>query len=284
MTQVEAQIHKLSRRLENIVLKVKRNASPTAVHHLRTTIRRLEAILEYSQPVIDRKQERALKRVACVRKRAGKVRDLDVQLMLLGAIANRSRMADITDFRELAQRKREKRVADLISAVRKLERSRFADHLYRIPENTMSTSQVVTGVDAPLHGAMQQLHKIKADFALRPRLGAKRLHAIRISLKKVRYLAEIAAASESKTRFLNDIKSIHDAVGEWHDWELLARNARRQFRNRQNCPLLAEILSLFASRRDAAVYLVRAYLVRETPAERKQPRPSLPVRALAQRA
>lgn len=284
MTQVEAQIHKLSQRLENIVRKVKKNASPGAVHHLRTTIRRLEAILEYSRLTIDRKQERALKRVAYVRKRAGKVRDLDVQLMLLGAIANRSPMADITDFRELAQRKREKRVADLTSAVRKLERSRFADHLSRIPENRMSISQVVTVRDAPLHEAMQQLHKMKADFALHPRLGGKRLHAIRISLKKVRYLAEIAAASEPKTRFLNDIKSIQDAVGEWHDWELLARNARRQFRNRQNCPLLSEIVSLFASRRDAAVSLVRAYLIRETPVERKQPRPSLPVRALTQRA
>jgi CHAD domain-containing protein len=284
MTQVEAQIHKLSQRLGNLVRKVNRNASPGAVHHLRTTIRRLEAVLDYSGLTIDAKQERALRRVVCVRKRAGKVRDVDAQLMLLGAIANRSCMADVTRLRELAQRKREKRVATLISALRKLERSRFAGHLNRISDNTSSASQILTDPDAPLHEAMQQLHEMKADFALHPRLGAKKLHAVRIRLKKVRYLAEVAAASESKTQFLSDIKLIQDAVGEWHDWELLAHNARKQFRNRQNCPLLTEILSLFACRRTTAVSQLRAYLSRETPPARKQPRPSLPVRALAQRA
>jgi CHAD domain-containing protein len=283
MTHAEAQIKKLFGRLENIFRKIKRNASPGVVHHLRTTIRRLEVVLNYSQPMVDEKQNKALKKLFSIRKRAGRVRDLDVQVILLGAIANRSCAADIAYLRQVAQKKREKRAVYLISAVRKLERSRLAVHLSRVSEN-LSSAPETKDPDGPLHEALRQLEKMKADFAVHPRLGPKRLHAIRILLKKVRYLAEIAAASESKIRFLSEIRLVQNAVGEWHDWELLARNAGKEFRDRQNCPLLSEILSLFALKRHAAVSRVRAYLTRETAPARKQPRSSSPTRALAQRA
>src|SRR5579871_2525680 len=60
--------------------------APKNVHRLRTTIRRIESLVSYANPDLDRKLERSLEKMADLRKRAGKVRDLDVQASLLDGV------------------------------------------------------------------------------------------------------------------------------------------------------------------------------------------------------
>ena len=57
-----------------------------SVHGFRTTSRRLQILLEELLPNRDRNQKKLLKMLNRIRKRAGKVRDLDVQLAALRSL------------------------------------------------------------------------------------------------------------------------------------------------------------------------------------------------------
>jgi CHAD domain-containing protein len=101
----------------------------------------------------------------------------------------------------------------------------------------------------------------------------------------VRYLAEIAERSAEQQRFLLDLKSVHNAVGEWHDWAELARTAEKQFADRVNSPILMEVRSLFAAKYAAATSAVAQLFSSSTPAPaRKQIQSVQNARASARRA
>src|ERR1700728_4482750 len=59
---------------------------PDSVHRFRTGTRRLQILLGELSPKLDRSEKKLLKQLARIRKRAGKVRDLDVQLAALRSL------------------------------------------------------------------------------------------------------------------------------------------------------------------------------------------------------
>src|SRR5580698_8553751 len=67
---------------------VKLSSKPRAenVHRFRTGTRRLQILLGELSPKLDRNQKKLLKLLGRIRKRAGKVRDLDVQLAALRSV------------------------------------------------------------------------------------------------------------------------------------------------------------------------------------------------------
>src|SRR5581483_6367908 len=71
------------RKMQRDLLRLARDPRPEAVHNFRTTSRRLETLLEQLLPACDRNQKKLLKLLSRIRKRAGKIRDLDVQLAAL---------------------------------------------------------------------------------------------------------------------------------------------------------------------------------------------------------
>src|SRR6185312_12191041 len=75
-------------------LKVKEGVAAKRVHRLRTTIRRIDSLVNFVQPELREKQRSALDELAALRKRAGKVRDIDAQIALLPEIANGSTATD----------------------------------------------------------------------------------------------------------------------------------------------------------------------------------------------
>ena len=70
-------------RMDRALLRLAAEANPEAVHSFRTTSRRLETLLLRLLPACDRKQKKLLKLLGRVRRRAGRIRDLDVQLAAL---------------------------------------------------------------------------------------------------------------------------------------------------------------------------------------------------------
>src|ERR1700756_2850291 len=77
MTLLEKRMRGLNRDLSAAVSKVLDDAKPKSVHRLRTTVRRIESLVSYANPDIGKKEERTLEKMADLRKRAGKLRDLD---------------------------------------------------------------------------------------------------------------------------------------------------------------------------------------------------------------
>src|SRR5438874_13230525 len=69
---------KPTRKLRKLLKNMPKQPAPEQVHDLRTNTRRFEAILAAISPDSTRKEKSLLRELAAIRKRAGKVRDMDV--------------------------------------------------------------------------------------------------------------------------------------------------------------------------------------------------------------
>src|SRR5258708_38068684 len=93
---------------------------------------------------------------------------------------------------------------------------------------------------APLEEARLQLARLADDFASRQPLKPSRLHETRIRLKTIRYLAELAEESPERETFIDELKVVHDAVGECHDWDEASSLAEKRPSERGNSAQLRE--------------------------------------------
>ncbi len=59
-----------------------------------------------------------------------------------------------------------------------------------------------------------------------PLLHAENLHDFRKATKKARYVAESGGAERSSSSVAKALKRIQDAIGDWHDWLCLAKEAK----------------------------------------------------------
>src|SRR6266550_6270221 len=69
-------------RMNRYIGRLSKNLTPETVHHFRTNSRRVEALIHTLAPDT-RNKKKALKLLDKLRKRAGKLRDIDVQIGLL---------------------------------------------------------------------------------------------------------------------------------------------------------------------------------------------------------
>jgi CHAD domain-containing protein len=271
MPSPQQKIQALTKDLSKSASRLKDEVSPKNVHRLRTTVRRIESLVNHFYPQLGKKQEKTLVELTALRKRAGKVRDLDVQAGLLSAIANGSSASDRLALKQALATRRARRAERLVSVVKKLDLAKDSERLRRLAQKSRATAQA--GLPEPLEQAKAELTSLAETFSPSEHLKPKRLHEVRIKIKKIRYLAETGANSTEQQRFLQQLKYVQDATGEWHDWELLTRTAEKQFGNRINCPLLVEIRSLFSARYSAAASAVgRLFAAQTGDAPRKQPR------------
>jgi CHAD domain-containing protein len=256
MTLLEKRMRRLNKDLSGVISKVTGKPSPKAVHRLRTTIRRIESLVSYSHPDLKKKLERNLEKMADLRKRAGKVRDVDVQIGLLKALGNGSTARDRKTLTAILEKKRERQVKRLESTINKIQESKFSSRMERI---AVHAGVLKNGKDrplAPLEEATAQLTVMAGDFA-RHALKPGRLHEARITLKRIRYLAELAEESAAQKDFIRELKQVQDAVGEWHDWQELTDTAEKRFSDRVNCALLREVRALLSARHSAATSAIQ---------------------------
>jgi CHAD domain-containing protein len=272
----------LSENLGLTIARLQEEVSPKSVHRLRSTIRRIESLVEFAHPDLGRKQRRALEHLPALRKRAGKVRDLDVQMDLLGTIANGSTASDRRELKDSLKRKRARQAQHLKSDIDSLRRSKFLAHVQRATEKAGSVSTETSA--SPFEEARRQLSCLAAEFGSQQPVEPRLLHKVRVRMKKIRYLAETDTESTEQQRMLKSLKAAQDALGAWHDWEELASTAEKFFRERLNCPLLMEIRALFAARyADATAAVSRWFLPDEAPA-RSQPKVAAAPAAMARSA
>src|SRR5258708_32442674 len=83
MSIAPARSRAVFRKLEQDLTKLSSKPDARNVHRLRTGTRRLQILLGELSPETDRSQKKLLKLLGRIRKRAGKVRDFDVQLAAL---------------------------------------------------------------------------------------------------------------------------------------------------------------------------------------------------------
>ena len=284
MTLLEQPIRGLTKDLSKTLAKLEDRATPKTVHRLRTTIRRIESLLSYTHPDLGKKLQRSLETLEGLRKRAGKVRDIDVQKKLLDKIGNASSGRDRKSLVESLDKKREKHVGRLNSAVARYAGQKFLARMDRVAEKVALGPTDSEQRLAPLEEASAQLAGMAGHFSSQS-IKPNRLHEARIQLKKIRYLAELAQESPEGKVFVEEIKRVQDTLGEWHDWEELTGLAEKHFAHRANCALLREVRALFAARQAASISALAQLLSSASaPAPKKPASAAQPLRIVARRA
>jgi CHAD domain-containing protein len=285
MTLLEKRMRGLNTDLSVAVSKVvDQEAAPTGVHRLRTTIRRIESLVSYAHPELDKKLERSLEKMADLRKRAGKVRDLDVQTEILGALGNGSSAKDRKTLAGLLEKKRNRQSRRLQSAVKKIQGSKFFVRMDRVAEQAAVLQGGKNRPLAPLEEARAQLAEMASDFAARQTMKADRLHDARVTLKRIRYLAELAEKTPEQNNFIRELKAVQDAIGDWHDWQELTSTAEKRFSDRANCVLLREARTVLGARHSDAVSAVNKLFALALAPTRKPPRSAQSFRTSARSA
>ena len=282
MPTLELKAQSLTKDLSAALEKLADNVTPKRVHKLRTTIRRMEGLISFAQARLAGKTRNVVEELEELRRRAGKVRDTDIQIDLLSKLANGSSTADRRVLAENLKRKRTRQNARLRKQAKLFLHSGSLDRLIRTISRVSKKREVPSDV---LENFKSDLKELATHYSSQKIIKRKRLHEGRIKLKLLRYAAELGERSPAQEQFIAELKAVQDAIGDWHDWELLAKTAEKEFGTRVNCALLVEIRSLFTARHAAASGAMANLLARYAPAgPKKAPRSATAARPAAKRA
>lgn len=257
MTAAQKRIASLFQKMDREIGRISANPVPKTVHQFRTTARRVEAALEELMPEADRNRRKLLKQLSRLRRRAGRVRDMDIQVTALRnlrvAEASRAKTQVLQALSEL-RTKRESRLQDSLdkATMRELRR-RLKKARERFPGD----------LPDPLRLAGQLLSKFAEEQSP---IDEKVLHRCRILGKRIRYTAELAGDEPEAQRMVAELKRMQDALGEWHDWLTLAGSVRRLLPGNPNSSLLLAVSNIMRAKyRDAvqAVANTKAALLRK---------------------
>jgi CHAD domain-containing protein len=243
-------VQRIFRRTERELDRLSSEKHAKAVHSFRTSFRRLETLLEEIAPRRDRHRKKLLKMLNAIRRRAGKVRDLDVQLEAL---------------RSLKVPQEPRRKTRLIQSLVEL-RLKYEEKLYKllrkqdIREIHKRFKQTYKGFETG--GARDPLVVARGFVAAAITGGStmdvKKLHRCRIAVKRARYAAELAEKSPAATAFIAELKSMQDTLGHWHDWQLLTETAKRRLGEVSQSSLVAVLHNVTQGKFRQAVKSVSA--------------------------
>jgi CHAD domain-containing protein len=219
--------HKLGRE----VTKLARKPAPESVHKFRTNSRRVEAVLSEVVPELNRNDRKLLKLLSRLRKKAGRVRDLDVEIASLRSLRIPGGNGHKSQFVDALVQERAKREQKLAKAFDRQTAAKVRKRLKRtiddidIPKNT-----------EPLTLTLSKLAKLSPDHMP---LTEKTLHQYRIIGKRARYIAELVDENSEAKRVVDQLKHMQDVIGDWHYWLKLTQRAEQLFGGVRDSALVA---------------------------------------------
>jgi len=220
-------------KVERDLLRLCQEQQPERVHTFRTSTRRVQTLLAELLVQSDRNQKKLLRLLDGIRKRAGKVRDIDVQIAALRSLKvpqeprrKTQLMQALLDLR--AKHEKRLRKALKVDTIREI-RKRLKRAAKRIDLEASRD---------PMTVARQMLVKVARRTTP---LGEEMLHRYRILVKRARYAAEFAPKSTESRQFIAKMKRLQDAIGNWHDWLTLTQSAADRFGDVTQSSLVAEV-------------------------------------------
>jgi CHAD domain-containing protein len=243
-------------KLEQDLIKLSSKPRAENIHRFRTGTRRLQILLGELSANTDRNQKKLLKLLGRIRKRAGKVRDLDVQLAALRSLKipraprRKTQLVNHLIERREEQEKKLRKAADrdTVREIRKrLKRAGKNFHAEASRDPLTVAQGMLEAID---HG-----NDRKNDRGDAPVTEAL-LHQYRILSKRARYAAEFAPPSREAEHFIARVKRIQDALGDWHDWLTLTQTASEHLGEVRESPLVAELHNVTGAKFRHAVALL----------------------------
>jgi CHAD domain-containing protein len=274
---IDAKRSRLSfQKLSRELTKLTRKPAPENVHKFRTYSRRVEAVLSEVARKRHRNDETLLELLAHLRKKAGKVRDLDVQIGCLRnlkvpqANGHKSQLMNaLLDERTLREKKLVK-AFDQKTAEEIRKRLRRSAHEMSIPHDA-----------EPLVITLAKLAQLGRGNGS---LSERTLHQYRIIGKRARYVAELDSDDPHAQPIIEQLKRMQDVIGDWHDWLKLTEKAERLLGDVRQSPLVAMLRNVTQAKFRQSVQVVmelRGQLFAKREPERAGQKPATRTRAQA---
>lgn len=248
-------VQQLIGRLRRLLEQTGQAAEVERVHHLRTHTRRLEALLQAPPATSFQGKRKLLKRLKRLRRRAGKVRDLDVQMEALASLSRGAAASACQDLQRRLQQGRERQAGKLRRRLRgaksgKLQKGLQAAEKHLCAAGSHRDQSASRQAAATVHRRFARM-KPPADT-----VPDAQLHAWRIQCKHLRYRLEALGDDARTRRMIAALKRIQDAVGTWHDWLTLTQSAETLLPAKRSAALLPALQRATARRRRQALRVI----------------------------
>lgn len=214
--------------------KLTQKPTPENVHAFRTSTRRLETLLQTLAPDHHRK---LLKQLGRWRRRAGALRDIDVQINALRTLKvpedptrKSLLMETLIDTRARRQRKLQKNIDEH-------RQQRFHKRLRKAAAALRTLDKTLQDPLAHAHRMFEQLAREHPDMS------EATLHEYRLKCKRIRYIAEASDRPEAE-QFIAGLVRIQDVTGAWRDWQMLRDTSEEQVQSAPRGGLLVAIRNI----------------------------------------
>ncbi len=195
-----------------------------------------------------RSDKKLLKLIARLRKKAGRLRDLDVQAAALRTLKIPQEPGRKSQLMRTLAEERAKREKKLLKTLDKKTVAAIGKRLKRA-----SDSLEITKKADPLAMARQKISSLELDSGT---VSEKTLHQFRVAGKRARYLAELAGPNGDGAQLVVHLKHMQDVLGDWHDWLQLTGRAEKLFGGVNDSALVAALRNVTQAKfRQAVVNL-----------------------------
>jgi CHAD domain-containing protein len=224
------------RKLNRQLSRLASNPAPENIHKFRASSRRVEVLVADLAQERSRNDRKLLKLLGRLRKKAGRVRDLDVQTAALRSLKIPQEPVRKSQLLRTIAEERGKREKKLAKALAKMEVAEVRKRLKR----TAGSLQIPNTID-PRVLAMQKVADLEPGQAA---VTEQTLHRFRVAVKRARYIAELAGQNAESARLVERLRHVQDAIGDWHDWAQLAERAEKLFGGVRDSALVAALRNI----------------------------------------
>jgi len=262
-------IQKSVRKIRKFVKKAPTQPTPEQVHDLRTNTRKLESALHALSLDSNGDEQRLLKSVKRIRRRAGKIRDMDVLTANVCSVKVNSGGDCEVQLLEHLGAQRHKYAKKLHSTV--LKESAV---LKRTLQREVAELDALMEDSKPEQAAAQagaRALELASQLTDPPRLNRSNLHPYRLKVKELRYVLQMAE-NNGQAEFVKDLDEVKDSIGEWHDWEELIAIAADVLDHGSGCRLQQELKRISESKYEHALALATKLRKTYLKAEQKKSR------------
>jgi CHAD domain-containing protein len=263
-------IQKSTRRVRRFLRKNSKRPSSNAIHNLRTSTRSLETTFNTLGLNSKKTVKRLLRGLANVRKRAGKVRDMDVltaDALTLNQAGEQDCLVQLLEYLGAKRNKYTKKLrqvtaTDSPQVRRNLKRnSKGVEKLLKQAEDNPADSAAMPAI-------MAKAMTLSSELKSPARLNRRNLHPYRLKVKELRNVLQLSDRPADQ-EFLEKLGEVKDAIGEWHDWEELIAIATRLLDHGASCKLIKHLKDTSNSKYERALALTSDlrsnYLTSRTP-------------------
>lgn len=259
------------KKLRKLTQKKDGQSAPGKVHDLRTNARRFEAMSDALSLNKRGLGKSFLRELGRIRKKAGRVRDKDVLIRHASSVqldGEEDCLVQLLERLGVQRRKQAKKFRDEIQR----RRSSLRKGLKRTPALLARLARKESGDAKGLQaaaGAAANAVRLAAELGTTRRLGKQTLHPYRLKVKALRSVLQMSDRT-AHGKSIEDLTEVKDAIGEWHDWELLVPIAEKVLDHGNRCGLLAELKQTAQRKYEHA--LVRAERLRKAYVRKTHPR------------